>query len=621
MAFKRENNAPTSIEVDLTDEESTGNTGPPEIPKPPSDMDPEYEGDECEYKVDCAVEENTTDKDLKTTRQPVETIITENGDMLTSKSPDDMNPKQATDTDHSASHRQNTSVPIQSRESPREIRLSMGPYAVFCPDHYVQHHYVPDESGTGPVTVSNNYNGLSEYSSDTEQRQTLFLPSSPNGFNMIVDKVNVDNSASENDDMNQPANEEMEDYDYADIHHQLNPPYISRSLVEVENATKNWYLSEQNRNLSVSQPTETTDFFSLQFNETSLSTIALWVAGGPKRKCGLNTTLYRPIVDTRFRVCCICHRFGHYEVECQRIRPEQTMKFSQWMTNGENGDEGTPSTTNDVFQKKYDITVEMCDGYLIEQRSQEEVQDVRFSKVGKPTAANMASEGFSGPNIIVHAATTCTSRQFEIDDIVIQEGETLESLSQQPTSYNGSALPSPMLDNKQARINKGCLVTWSVNMDGTCTDFPGVLAVGTVAEVDTDAGRVRVQVNFLQTIEPKINGITRQRELPNIDTLIWVPAKFLYYVDGRNYLLPTDNIPVRKKRKYTKVTVARKAKTHDKPATTKLKNTGKRHLAHRLQLPARPERVEVGPSKLARVSKRGKFCNVYWHTVKTYYGA
>ena len=607
--------------------------------------------------------------------------------------------------------------PTSARDSttPRDIRLAMGPYAIVCTHHYLERRRVPDihekeqHGNTEDVSVTNPMvvvvTGSEPNDDDTRTASETypiasrlpsmsFLPSSLEHKTtasslppMVEDDINTNHiieattatskrisetKTQENEDdddqiVDQPSDDTHNDDDDADrLVTILNrPSYVARTLVQVEAATRNWFLTEQSRVPSSPSPPDhpqyTTDFFPLQFNETSLSTIALWVAGGPQRKTCVpnhhhhhnnnnnnnNTTVYRPIVDTRFRNCSICHMFGHYEVECQKITPELSIQFSQAITNARNNhkNDDTDSknteqplfaTKHDVlFQKKYDITIEICDGYLIEQRSQEEALDERFHPTQPQhhaTNHHRTNVGVVGdPNIVPTASSPSPSMTrimapppiVEIDDFILHEAETLESLLKPEMSVNATtnASPTPKLTQTLARIQKGCLVTWNINTaeeDGTHnTDAAvttSVMAIGTVVDMDTEMDQI--QVHFLRIIEP-INTMTRKRLLPStMDPLVWVPIQSLYYVDGRNQLCPTDHIPTRKRRKYVKQKDLKKTLGDQRPqtthtaaittnatTTTKIKSKKKKYLVTHPKLPTK---VKGGPSKRPRDTKRGR---------------
>ena len=483
------------------------------------------------------------------------------------------------------SNDQNQTLPINTvglRETPLDVRVAIGPFAVMCKKHYLELRRVPEDKDAPPMEISDgDKKDLSE-SLTAEHSPFAFPTSSRDDSNLIADDIPT-GARTMVQEASQLANQLVSSHGGADDV-QLSRPYISRTLDEVKDATRKWFLTEQNRGVSPPESDNMTDFFSLQFNETSLSTIALWVAGGPKRKCASTTVRYRPIVDTRFRICSVCHMIGHHEVECQNLSPELTMQFSKSITTSDD----EHAQQNNLFQKKYDVTIEICDGYLIEQRSREETLDGRFSKSGVATS--------NDPNI--ERPTKITNRTFEMDGFTIKEGGSIESLSK-PTIMD-DALPSPTPDNQLARIRKGCLVTWCVNTDDArSNDFPNanVLAVGTVADLDKDLSRV--QVRFIRFLEPKNHGMARKRKYPAIEPFVWVPVKSLHYVDERNRLLLTDNTPTRKKKgRMQKKPIKNK---QDKLATKSNKN--KRELAN----PAKSQRLKTGPSKRPRTSKSGMF--------------
>jgi hypothetical protein len=525
-----------------------------------------------------------------------------------------------------------------------------------------------------------------------------------NGSRIVVREGTNSNTYEEinqNDGYGQGINQFREDPTVNEIDYPPPPPlppplqrpYVARTLMEVEEATRNWFLAEQQQQQGGGEEEEprsrmdpspkdiTTELVSLQFNETSLSTIALWVAGGPKRKCisatttnnnSINnnnshnhhsntttatTTLYRPIVDTRFRMCGICHLFGHYEIECQQITPELTLQFGQAIANGAKQDKQLSETIKqDIFSKEYNVTIEICDGYLIEQRTEEELFDERFYRPltghrsnNNTNAVTTSSVDYVDPNIVSPPHTTTSSTcpipetamtkhtsSCEIDDFIIYEGDTLESLVGEKSvtiqddvnDQNNAITLLPKSESTTtatttfAQIPNGCLVAWVVHPqnytidscinDTTDTDDNKnvTLAIGTVADIDTH--RQEVQIHFLYIIEPTVDAVVmtkmKKRIIPLIDPLVWVPIKSLYYVDGRNHLLPTDNVPTRKRRKYVKQKHLRKAINDKLINSTKVSRSSLESLPSPPGTPdAKAERSDKGPSKRPWSTKRGMY--------------
>jgi hypothetical protein len=175
----------------------------------------------------------------------------------------------------------------------------------------------------------------------------------------------------------------------------------------------------------------------------------------------------------------------------------------------------------------------------IEQRSRE---------VGKGTLIGTGPASKNAPLNSVKASLQQHSRDknlLEIDGFVIKEDETMESFT------NPISVHLPCTERTSADIQSGCIVTWIVQTDLSNTSPFGTLAVGMVSALDNVLNRVQVKVLRIidQTNRVTNRKLSLNQQLPMVDTLVWIPSASLYRVKGRNRVLLTEHVPIKKKRK------------------------------------------------------------------------
>jgi hypothetical protein len=399
------------------------------------------------------------------------------------------------------------------RETSRATLLSMGPYAIYCDKHYASRpHMAINRRRTSPPT------------GDVVDDSSVVLID-PSGSTFVP--------AADVETIAQPRESK------AFLEHTSSPPnrlYISRTRQQLEDATKNWFTRENRivasaaeSGSSYPQPKESIDLFSLKYNEATVSTIAAWVAGGPTRK-RVTPTFLRPIVDTRFRSCNVCGMYGHYEVECQSLTPDLMIKLSRVIS-------GEASLTNEYGTMKikkhdYDVMIEVCDGFFIEQQSSDKVDAVQKYIKDVHNVFETPAQG-----------TQCTSKdrlenQIEIDCFWIREGPAGEL----PSNPESPVLPIP--EPLRALIQVGSLVTWFVKERSDNNTFvPETILAGTVAKIEADLGRVQVKVLrviFAESKSVENYGVSAET-YGSLGVLVWVCASSLYLVDEQNQVLQSSN--------------------------------------------------------------------------------
>ena len=156
-----------------------------------------------------------------------------------------------------------------------------------------------------------------------------------------------------------------------------------------------------------------------------------------------------PTVDVRYRMCGTCYLYGHYELECPSLPRDLTLRFAkdlqtairtqqgqelrkkqlqqQQSTQQPDGD-GAEMLDNDAEKHReipYHVAVENCDGYLIEQRAESEL-DVTEVDDGVVIQAAASAEAFLGVG--------------------------------EPHGWNGENTPLP--HEQSQKLNRGDLVAW-----------------------------------------------------------------------------------------------------------------------------------------------------------------
>ena len=87
--------------------------------------------------------------------------------------------------------------------------------------------------------------------------------------------------------------------------------YFSSTLLELEkNVAQKFDSCYKQLNTKCFVP------FPLQYNECSLTALSRWAAEAPAD----TTTSSFPVSTSSFRKCMQCHRFGHYEMECEEMK-------------------------------------------------------------------------------------------------------------------------------------------------------------------------------------------------------------------------------------------------------------------------------------------------------------
>lgn len=292
--------------------------------------------------------------------------------------------------------------------------------------------------------------------------------------------------------------------------------FASRNLMELQEATKEWYMAQQQATQASS--VAPISLFTLHFNEGTVGTVARWVAGGPLRK--RIPFIDRPTVDTRYRCCSSCFMYGHYEAECLKLSRSQVIKLSRALAC-----QSSPFGLEDDL--KYDATAEICEGYLIEQRATPE---------GEAVQSRITVDGPDG------TPGDDSDDVMELDGFLIKVGASADSFSRLVLLDEGPSHPTTDMDVELKTIEKGSFVAWFLETSNNGDDSAANrdVCIGIVKEFDS--GKVLIKV--LRTIEPDRGlqsqgppegkvGKKRLRRPPS-DSLVWIPHDRLHLVVERN---------------------------------------------------------------------------------------
>lgn len=198
--------------------------------------------------------------------------------------------------------------------------------------------------------------------------------------------------------------------------------YRAKTLRELEAETLSYHLPAvgYNRHLG----TQDLRPFSLRFQECSILAIARYTSrrtNAPQRS--IPNLPPRACVDVNFRRCGICRKWGHYESECshiQRLEADRALHIDQREVRkiartaaavaAAAGGGGSPEVQNDVC-------VELCDGFMIEQRKDPRNETSNKEENNTPPSETVVEGGFGGFKI--KASTT----SFEGPNTAISVGD------------------------------------------------------------------------------------------------------------------------------------------------------------------------------------------------------
>lgn len=277
---------------------------------------------------------------------------------------------------------------------------------------------------------------------------------------------------------------------------QLRPGFEQQNLTELIQATGDWYAIQNGQRKRIK-----TRFLPIQFNELSASAIARWAAHDVPNQST------RPTIDRRFRICTSCKKIGHYEAECPVLPREAVMRLAIECSNEPLVISSSNYSIDDA--KRYDVVVETCGGFLIEQRATEEKEVIQR---GNDTDAFAK-----------------TSTVTDVDGFKIRSAKTEIGLKDVGTVQD--ELRRAFESEADSKLLLDDVVVWEPPF-GTKNEsdhFTGNVCVGVIQEIARDTKKALVKV--IRTLPPSCE--TRipsevKEVLPTNDSLLWIPLSKLY---------------------------------------------------------------------------------------------
>ncbi|EEC47456.1 predicted protein [Phaeodactylum tricornutum CCAP 1055/1] len=267
--------------------------------------------------------------------------------------------------------------------------------------------------------------------------------------------------------------------------------YSSISLDQVEAATRARHKSLIS-NHSHERPSRTVHSFSLQFNEVSIASIANW---GKNKQHNSITVSEKSraarrryfTVDSKFRKCGICYRWGHYELECTSQTEDRSTVFGQEVTSIRS--QPLDQQKKDVaiaWKQEYEAVVENCNGYFIEQQKQ------RPKKPAKRKMQNAKKRGSSFDKTFMDGIVIKATGPSKLHDLSpLQQGEVVAWMTDEKS----------MSDQKY--VNAGVVVRTNINTG-------------------------RVLLRFIDTIAPSPDSTCLVR---NEGTSLWIALDALHRIE------------------------------------------------------------------------------------------
>lgn len=267
--------------------------------------------------------------------------------------------------------------------------------------------------------------------------------------------------------------------------------YSCRTLEQLEQATLRWFCSQHKRQRQGTSSTAQPEprLLPLRFNDVSVSTVALWCANFQQRrqqhskKGPQNTMYHRPTVDTRYRECSVCGLFGHYEMECPSLTEADQVRFASALVELNEKQRPPPLAFGMDDDTLYDVVVEVCDGFAIEQR------------VGPEPASPGQSFGETSITNGKDTATDENVKQHRGDEEIEIDGFTIH-LAKSSGAFGKQAqgVDSKSATQRRIPLKKGMIVLWYP------LEEQQTITVGQVQQIN--AAETKVLVKVMHTIAP-----------------------------------------------------------------------------------------------------------------------
>jgi hypothetical protein len=210
----------------------------------------------------------------------------------------------------------------------------------------------------------------------------------------------------------------------------------------------------------------------LHFNEATVGALSRWIAGGGNRKRPSSAVWSRTTVESRYRLCSGCVMYGHYDGNCE-TNPQSMRPLSEVGLEDD---------------KKYDVSIEMCGGYIIEQRSEPEAQDEEWKGI--------------------------CERSTEINDTFKIDGFNIKACADSSQRF---AIENETETTMHSKIEVGSLVAWKLgNKNGANVTVQRVICTGVVKKFESE----NVVVKVLRSIEAESDARSHDGTIrPPIDSL------------------------------------------------------------------------------------------------------
>jgi hypothetical protein len=204
--------------------------------------------------------------------------------------------------------------------------------------------------------------------------------------------------------------------------------------------------------------------FSLQFLDCSIAAIVRWSAGtgqGNGRQRTKKTTSCHSAVASNFRKCGVCGDWGHYETQCAHIKPVELHRVRPY----------APEKKQQAL-KKTEITVERCNDFLIEQRS-----DPRPVDSSEKTSMRPRNDNEDVVETAVDNLGIKSSSRHPDFAVAFSEGDAVAW-----SSKDGAVLAGKVehVDSVRGLIKAQCLYSISSNPSGDTTSSADICMVFTL---------------------------------------------------------------------------------------------------------------------------------------------
>jgi hypothetical protein len=298
-------------------------------------------------------------------------------------------------------------------------------------------------------------------------------------------------------------------------------PPVSKKLRQLEKETVSGGKEKQ-------KPLRT---FSLQFLDCSMAAIARWSAGpaqGNGRSRKKKTTTRHTAVASNFRKCGVCGDWGHYETQCAHIKPVELHRVRPY----------APENKRQALKtkKKTEITVESCNDFLVEQRSDPRPVDSSEKGSKRPREEDGVVE------TAVDNLGIKSSSRHPYFAVAFSEGDAVAWSSRDGTVVAGKV---EHVDSVRGTIKARCLYIISSNSSG---DTASCADIGMLVTLPGKCVRPAMPVlSQLKTFEAKNKSVPttpkrRRSKLVNQDGTIRSTTTPLLLYDG-TYKKPRGRNP------------------------------------------------------------------------------